>query len=389
MNGRLLATLILFALAGLLIFSAALTPHWLLLAVLYAIVAALFLHVWFKFKTARYRVAIVAALAFVALFLASFTNWNDPTSPAFYLIQFAIVLLAFLVVAISLSKRSMAFALIAASGSALFACVIVSPSFFNARSRVTDIDCQKYSIVIRVNKNGELNGQYDAQIAFQWENDGDIEMESNGKIAKWQDQKAVMEEIQSEGFDDWTIQKIDISPADIQNQFDVSAHLRKSGIDEYRERTGWMRQVVKVYNSDYISRANAVEILLEVPQDFSLSHNLDGSFSESVLDDGEIGQRLLSDNILSYDSDTILLSFISPSLQSPFLNWLANFSASSIFLCIWSAILGALLFLSAVFTDVYKDETLKPYAKRILARLGLVKPDAADGSDIPPDSSAE
>ncbi len=308
------------------------------------------------------------------------TFWKDPVAPSVFLLAITLLLCSFSLVALfsnRLFKQSKYLSLIAATFVGLLVSTSVLYIVFGPLLPYANVSCPEYRLLISVDEDGEIDARQRLTLSMKWKDEGDIVRNDQGNIAPWQEQKKIAEYLNSEGYGKWDIAEMLIVPATEQSTYTVTVILEKLERNIPKIKNGLIRYLVEIYTNKHVygsgpGRAQSVVLIIETPKDFSLVHNLNGSFSEMVLDSGAIGKRLVADKILSYGGHTVRLSFISPEFQNPALNWLSGFSAWTIFTFLGSILLGVVVYFLSVFLDVFKDESVKPVAVKVLRRIGLI-----------------
>jgi hypothetical protein len=90
-----------------------------------------------------------------------------------------------------------------------------------------------------------------------------------------------------------------------------------------------------------------------------------------------LGRRIVSSGVSSEDR-AIRLRYLSGLWQNPALSWLAASVLWRPLMALLSFCAACALFALGVLTDVFKDERLKPVARRWLGRAKLVPPPNGD-----------
>jgi hypothetical protein len=191
--------------------------------------------------------------------------------------------------------------------------------------------------------------------------------------------EAVMAKLEEEVIQDWNIENIRIAPIDDAGDnisvMLMEALLRTDKADIKTTKKGWITYVTEVNIPRVVYRWGGdakEELRVTLPKYARLTHNLNGTITETVLENGDVGQILVADKIAD-GSETIRFVHVSSFFQNPVFSFLASFSWWELTLWVIAFFIGITGYFCGVVLDVFKDESVKPYALRILIGLGLVK----------------
>lgn len=249
------------------------------------------------------------------------------------------------------------------------------------------LDCDRYTLrlafdpshntftgVQEIHVSGELSSPYDTADAV-----------SAGEIVQWSESNATMRALARSDLIGWTIKDIQITqPPQMEEDNEhplartaIKATLKSDQLEISTVRKGWFRYATEIRMPRIVrtlgdENDSKIEIVLAAPRYTFLSHNLNGSFSETVLENNEIGQSLTASKV-NDPHNVIRLNYASSFFQHPFTNKIINFSFLDVLFYLASLIFGIIGYLVGVVLDVFKDSSLKPNATALLRRIGLIK----------------
>ncbi|MFT7638401.1 MAG: FtsH-binding integral membrane protein [Pirellulaceae bacterium] len=347
----------------------------LLVVALFFVVPLLLHRIWHSFPAPFPRITTVVFFVLATVSLAVRTNWRDPLALSSYLFTLGLFIAVYCLITLLINrlKRSPSIpAILAVVATVLFAFYVWFE--FNIKMDTWGgglVACPEYRQLIRIADDGSISGEQAIVLAIDLSEHQDVTPTASDSIANDRDQRLAAR-LTAEGYDKWKIEETQFAPNSENDGPDVTVLLTKPSLDFEVQKAGWVREVATIKTDRHLDtfgfgRAQDVRLTIEAPKGFSLSHNLNGTFSESVLDDGQLGQRLVANEILSRDRGKIRLSFIYPAFQIFPIGWLGGFSTWMVVACLGSSTFGTSFALNG-----HRRHPLKSVVVTIFRRLGLL-----------------
>jgi hypothetical protein len=118
------------------------------------------------------------------------------------------------------------------------------------------------------------------------------------------------------------------------------------------------------------------EMKVYAPENVIMRHNLRGDLRPTILDNGKDGVVLVATGVIGGSAK---LKIAAPLLQNPVLGSIASGSIWRAALLILAAIGGLFGYLVGIALDVVKEDALKPFARRALLRLHIIREASPNG----------
>lgn len=251
----------------------------------------------------------------------------------------------------------------------------------------SELKCEQYRVALAFDpSHNSLSGTQDIRLILDSSDDEDVENLRGRQQVLSDSSNKLMRSLSREGMTGWTITNVEVGEPDRQHSRKLTVDLRSNTIDVQTTRHGLLRYVSEIRTPVAVkgrgfNDSPKVEVILTAPEHSYLDHNLNGTFTETVLPNDEVGQRLLADRIVDPDN-VIRLSYAPSSFQNEPMHKILEVSWWKVVLAIWAILTSVICLIVGIATDVLKD-VLKPFFVRVLRRLHLSK---KPNSDLAPPS---
>lgn len=252
--------------------------------------------------------------------------------------------------------------------------VLLSSSPPSAVLKETELDCEQYQLRLSFDpSHNSFSGSQKIELILESDNDEDLKEFGARQAIVPDDSNRLMRLLTREGFEGWTISSLETGDADNRGKRKATVELTSNTIDIKTSKDGLLRYISEIETPAAVRgrKPPKIKVILEAPQNSYLKHNLNGSFSDTVLENNDEGQRLVADGI--HDSqNTIRLSFPPSIFQGETMHKLLEVTWWKLILWIFAILAFLFGIVVAVVTDVVKDY-LKPVVVKVFGRLHLIK----------------
>jgi|GEM_PF-5500460 len=238
----------------------------------------------------------------------------------------------------------------------------------------TELNCEQYQLSLYFDpSHNTFSGSQKIDLVLESDNDEDLKGFKSGQPIVPASSNGLMQLLVGEGFAGWTVISVENGDRDDRGNRKATVELTSNTIDIKTSKDGLLRYVSEIDTPRAVKgrKPPKVEVILEAPQNSYLKHNLNGSFSDTVLENNEEGRRLVADRILD-PQNTIRLSFPPSIFQGEIMHKLLEVTWWKLILWIFAILAFCFGIIVAVVTDVIKDY-LKPVVVKVFGRLHLIK----------------